>query len=177
MPKRKFVDITQTTLPTEDLDVKIRSKRSEYESERIAINFGFEESKIDLESQLCSTQNKRRKQIIEQKLEYEETLRNDRLNKLDNEISTFEKHVSETYEQRQKIQNIDIIMQEFWHISEKKFETIDWQSIRKARYIRYKLEPMLLLMTDNQKDKYDLLLKELTNKGFRIAKYIPHTEE
>ena len=172
MPKRKFADITQTTDEHKEQDETIRSKRSEYESERVAIVMGFEESKRVLESQLSSASNKRRRHILEQKLEYQETLRTDRLSTLSNEISTFEIRVAATSEQRQKSLFVDSTIQEFVNIAEQAFDTIDWQNIRKARYIRYKLEPMFSIMTAKQKEMYESLLKELTKQGFRVAKYI-----
>jgi hypothetical protein len=172
MSKRKFADITPSLFESEDEDERRRSIRSEYESERVAILMGFEESTGELESQLRSTNHQKRKHLLEQKVEYQETLRTDRLKSLENRIAAFETGVAEASEQRQKSNRVDSKMQEIWKIVEQGFDTTDWQSIRKARYIRYTLEPMFSIMTAKQKEMYESLLKELTKQGFRVAKYI-----
>tara|TARA_B110000977_G_scaffold119352_1_gene153808 strand:- start:1575 stop:2090 length:516 start_codon:yes stop_codon:yes gene_type:complete len=168
MAKRKFDAVSQHL--AEDLyDNDVMSLRlSELASERAAVLLTFEDITQDLNSQL-SQASAGRKQLLEQKLEYERTLYNDRMSSLEAKYAKQESANKLMNSLKKKRRIIDKELDDCQDIATGGVQKCSWRSIRKVMHIRHNMNTHKSEMTNEQKSKYAKVLTELSEQGFRVV--------
>jgi len=168
MPKRKLEAASQHL--AEDLrdDELISLRNSELSSERAAVLLSFEEMTQSLNSQLSQATAERR-QILEQKLEYEQTLYNDRMSALEANIAKHNADNQLMNSVKKKRRIIDKELDDCQDIATKGVKNCSWRSIRKVMHIRHKMKTHGSEMTDEQKTQYAKVLQQLKEQGFRVV--------
>ena len=143
---------------------------SELASERAVIVLTFEDAVESLRLQL-SRAPEERKQLLEQKIEYEEGLYKDRMSALEAKET---KHAMLTEQQTAKKKRrcqVEKDLDECSSIASDGLLNSSWQSIRKAMHIKYKIEPVKSEMTPEHMSKYEQVLEELKKKGFKVSSF------
>lgn len=105
---------------------------------------------------------------LEQKIEYQNTLKTDRLADIDAESKVRVKTIQEKRAARSLEQELDEKIEECMDIAQasQDFSSVSWQMIGQFRCISSSLEKSE--MTDRQRNRYELVLEELAEKGWRI---------
>lgn len=103
---------------------------------------------------------------LEQKLEFQETLKTDRMTDIDAETDARRKTLEEKRTSRSREQALDEKIEECMDIAEQEFSSASWQTIGKFRCASSRLTTTE--MTKTQKNRYEEVLKELAQKGWRI---------
>jgi|TARA_B110000858_G_scaffold156577_1_gene179047 hypothetical protein len=149
---------------------KSASTDAEFQNERAAIVFAFEEASQSLQTQLAQAP-KERHQILEQRLEYEQTLFDDRIAAIDAKIAVHKAETVATVSRKKRRRIVAKDLDDCVDIASNGIRQCSWQSIRKVMHIKYKIEPVKSEMSDELLDKYKQVLIELKEKGFKIANY------
>ena len=170
MSKRKLELLSQHIAKEMNDEERVASQRAEFESEQVVIAMTFEESKQHLQQQLKQAKPEQR-QVLEQQLEYEKGLHLDRLAQLEDRIKTFETEIVTTAVQRKKRRTVDSALVDCLDIAEQGLKSSTWHSIQKVRHIQYKIEPVKVDMTSEQRAQYRKVLQELKDKGFKVTQY------
>lgn len=170
MSKRKLGLVAEHITAEMDHEEMVASKRAEFDSEQVVIAMAFEESKQQLQQQMKNA-TPEQTQVLEQNLAYEKGLHLDRMAQLGDKIKTFEAKTSATMDQRNKRRKVDTDLNDCLEIAQQGRDSSTWHSIQKVRHIQYKIEPVLVTMTDDQHAQYRKVLQELKEKGFKVALY------
>lgn len=144
-------------------------QKSELDSERAAVVMTFEEATQHLQDQLTRA-TEERKILIEQKMEYEETLYTDRLAVLDTKLNKHKADNLFNSSRKKRRRIIDQDLNECLNIAAEGPKKSSWQSIRKVMHIKHKIELQKSEMSEEQVSKYDAVLAELKKQGFKVKK-------
>lgn len=180
MPKRTRVDEASQDLidSLRDDDVLEHALKS-FEDERVSIGIAFSDVEEKLKREFGSGQLSKRNQLrFDQKLEYEEGLRNDRLQELDRKIDTYKREHQEKVVQRKKrrvderkAQELDDKISECQTLAQKYCKDCDWKTIGKNKHMQQTLNGKRCTMSEEQKELYESVLKELEEKGWRVLEH------
>lgn len=168
MPKRKL--LTESKDLAEDIqEEKLLSlQASELESERAVIVLTFEEATENLKGRLTRAPAAS-KLLLEQQLEYEQTLYNDRLAALEARSlkQKADQLLKTTRKKRRRM--IDKDLNDCLDIATDGLQESSWQSIRKVMHIKHTIEAHQSKMSEEQLSKYEEVLAQLQEQGFKVA--------
>lgn len=177
MPKRPHVDdASQDLIDSLRDDDDLAHALNAFEDERVTIGVACADIEEKLQREFGSDRLSTRNQLrLDQKLEYEHGLRDDRLRKLDRKI---ERHKQEHHESglerkkrrvgERKVQELDDNILECQTLAQKHCQDCDWKTIGKNKHIQQMLNNKLSTMSEEQKALYDSVLTELKEKGWRV---------
>tara|TARA_B110000008_G_scaffold272290_1_gene304813 strand:- start:2830 stop:3429 length:600 start_codon:yes stop_codon:yes gene_type:complete len=186
MPKRPREDTDEAS---EELIASIRdtdaleNALNNFKSERASIQKVFEDAKVDIQKEFATTSpdtlSERDNIRYTTKVEFEQSLCDDRLRILEENIKEYtSKHNSEC-DARKRRRVVDRQITRCAEIAENKCSEADWKMIGKNKHVQTTLNDKRDTMTPVQKETYAVVLKELQQKGWRVLKcnYINLTEE
>ena len=143
-----------------------------FESERSAIEIAFEDIHETLRREFktndVDTLSERDRIRYEQKLEYETTLKEDRIKELETRIAAFKESHSKGVRVRKKRRRVTRDIATCESLSKLDCKACDWKLLGKARHLQKRLEEKRETMSEDQRQKYDAVLVELKQKGWRI---------
>jgi len=113
----------------------------------------------------------RRRLQLEQKLEFQETLKTDRLADINAESVARTKVLADKRARRAEMQAVDEKIEECGDIAAQEFSSASWQTIGKFRCCVARMAENDLSST--QRTRYAEVLKELRAKGWRVHQYKP----
>lgn len=188
MPKRSYDEVDEASEELieslHDSDV-LENALNSFENERASIGIAFSDVETKLLRDFKTTDpeklSERDKIRFNTKLEYEESLRDDRLRDLDKRIDTFRKTHTENVLARKKrrivkrkenalVRELNDKIDECHHLSKKECKDTDWKMLGKNKHIQQCLNKQMDSMSSEQKERYINVLKELKDKGWRILK-------
>lgn len=180
MPKRTRVDDASQDLidslrDADDLEHALKS----FEDERVTIGIAFADVEGRLKREFGSNHLSKRDQLrYDQKLEYEQGLRDDRLRELDRKIAAYRQEHQEKIIQRKKrrvgerkARELDDKILECQTLAQKHCKDCDWKTIGKNKHIQQILNSERSTMSEEQKELYETVLQELKEKGWRVIEH------
>lgn len=181
MPKRTRVDDASQDLidSLRDDDVLHHALKG-FEDERVSIGVAFSDIEETLKCEFGSGRLSKRNQLrFDQKFEYEQGLRDDRLRELDRKIDAYRQELSEKVVQRKKrrvgerkVHELNDKILEYQTFAQKHCKDCDWKSIGKNKHMQQTLNSKLPTMSEEQKELYATVLAELKEKGWRVLEHI-----
>ncbi len=178
MPKRKRepnIDEASEELiaSIQDADALENGLRN-FKAEKATIQTVFEDAENDILAEFKTDDPQtlpERDQIrFNTKLKFEEGLRDDRLQEINEKISEYkQKHFDKcTSRKRQRVVDRQIAeCEEFIHEDP---QDSDWKLIGKVKHVQIVLNDKVGAMSSNQKQKYANVLTELKKKGWRVLR-------
>lgn len=106
--------------------------------------------------------------IMKQKLEYEETLKQDRINLLNSEREEKEKNLQEKVHKRKRRRYIDKKLNECSLIASQDAKEINWKDIGKQKHLQLTLQKSKDSMSEEQELKYKQLMDDLKKNGHKV---------
>jgi len=186
MPKRPREDTDEAS---EELIASMRdtdaleNALNNFESEKASIHKVFEDAKTDIQKEFKTTSpdtlSERAHIRYTTKVEFEQSLCDDRLRVLEENIKEYtSKHNSEC-DARKRRRVVDRQINQCAEIAESNCTDTDWKTIGKNKHVQTTLNDKRDTMTLAQKETYAVVLKELEQKGWRVLKhnYINIAEE
>jgi len=183
MPKRTRVDDASQDLidslrGQDDLEHALKG----FEDERAAIGVAFSDIEEKLRREFKTTNPRRlsgRNRLrFDQKLEYEQGLRDDRLQELERKIDAYRQAHRERMDQRKKrrtlertARELDDKILECQTLAQTHCKDCHWKTIGKNKHIQQALNRKRATMTEEQKAQYAMVLQELKEKGWRVLEY------
>jgi hypothetical protein len=179
MPKRTRVDDASQDLidslrDQDDIEHALKG----FEDERAAIGVAFSdivEKLRYIKTTDPSRLSKRNRLRFDQKMEYEQGLRDDRLQELGRRIDAYRQAHRERVGQRKKrrveertARELDDKILECQTLAQHNCKDAHWKTIGKNKHIQQALNSKLSTMTEEQKAQYATVLQELKEKGWRV---------
>lgn len=150
-------------------DEEDENERRRVDDAKKAVEMAYEEGikKIRKEFRTLRPENvlPERRLQLEQKLEYEETLKTDRMSEIDSESRARVKSITNSRLKRVKAQEVDEKIEECGDIATQEFSSASWQMIGKLKCCVARIADVD--MSENQRTRYDEVLHELKQKGWR----------
>ena len=188
MSKRKHDEVDEASQELieslQDADI-LENALNGFENERVSIGIAFSDVESKLLREFKTTDpeklSERDKIRFNTKLEYEQSLRDDRLKGLEKRMDTLKKTHSENVSAKKKrrivkrkenalILELNEKIDECRHLSKKECKDSDWKMLGKNKHIQQSLNKKIDSMSSEQKEHYTNVLKELKDKGWRILK-------
>lgn len=183
MPKRQRVDDASQDLidslrESDDLEHALKG----FKDERVSIDVAFsdihEKLKSEFKTEDPKTLSKRNQLRFKQKLEYEQGLKDDRIRELDLKVAAYKQEHEKRVQQRKKRRlgerknrEVDDKISECNDIAQKHCKDCDWKTIGKTKHIQMSLNSKISTMSEEQKEQYSAVLKELKDKGWRVLEH------
>ena len=180
MPKRTRVDdASQDLIDSLRDDDTLEHALKGFEDERVSIDIAFSDIEEKLKRDFGSGQLSKRNQLrFDQKIEYEQGLQDDRLRELDRKIDAYRQEHREKVVQRKKRRvgerkshELDDKILECQTLAQKHCKDCDWKTIGKNKHIQQTLNSERSTMSEEQKELYETVLKELQEKGWRVLEH------
>ena len=178
MAKRKSSSSNNRSTKKQRLDTVALINQMQDEDEDLAIQLGetdatkaidlsYEESRRKIKREFRTLKPERvlpeRRLQLEQRLEYEESKRKDRLCKIKARVAEQTETLAKKRLARQECQELDEKIEECLDLPA--FEDATWQTIGKFRCTTKRLAECVL--SEEQKGRFSAVLKELAEKGWR----------
>ena len=137
-----------------------------------AIDIDYNESRKKIRREFKTLNPNRvlpeRRVILEQKLEFQEGLKRDRLAEIEEESKKRKQEISKRREKRSEKQEIDEKIEDYGDIAQHHCDEVTWKSIGKFKCVSKRLENIQEQMSDDQRKRYNEVLKELIKNGWRV---------
>mgnify|MGYP001239698017 CR=1 FL=1 len=167
--KKQRLDTLALVNRLQDEDEDERERRR-VEDAKKAVDVAYREGRKKIRREFRTLRPERvlpeRRLQLEQKLEFQESLKTDRLADIDAETNARLKTLEEKRASRSREQALDEKIEECMDIAGQDFSSASWQTIGKFRCASSRLAESE--MTKTQKNRYEEVLKELAEKGWRI---------
>lgn len=167
--KKQRLDTLALVNRLQDEDEDERERRRVQDAKK-AVDVAYDEGRKKIRREFRTLRPERvlpeRRLQLEQKLEFQETLKTDRMSDIDAETNARRKTLEEKRTSRSREQALDEKIEECMDIAEQEFSAASWQTIGKFRCASSRLAATE--MTKTQKNRYEEVLKELAQKGWRI---------
>lgn len=178
MPKRKRgsnIDEASEELiaSIQDADALENGLRN-FNAEKATIQTVFEDAKTDILAEFKTDDPKtlpERDQIrFNTKLKFEEGLRDDRLQEIDEKISEYKQKHFDKCASRKRQRVVDRQIAECEEFIHEDPSDSDWKLIGKVKHAQIVLNEKVETMSSKQKQKYVNVLTELKKKGWRVLR-------
>lgn len=169
--KKQRVDSIELANRLQDEEEDERERLRVLDAQK-AVELAYEDERKSIRREFRTLNPERvlpeRRLALEQKLEFQDTLRADRLAEIEADTAARASACAQARENRSRTQEIDEKIEECLDIASEAFTNASWQSIGKFRCVSAFLARSDL--STDQKTQYDKVLKKMAENGWRVRK-------
>ena len=165
----------QQRLETRDLINQLQDDDEDTEDQRNtsdaikAVELDNEQAKKKIKRE-CKTLDPKRRIMLEQRLEFQDTLYSDRVARIKQEAKDHLEAMLKKRQERSEKQDIDEKIEEYTDVSQYEWKDAPWKTIGKFKCVSKRLSNIESKMTSLQKERYGKVLAEMARNGWRVTK-------